>query len=54
MFRANPNIQIASMLHENEAFVRGFFQIPAVEEMKTKLSCEASFKFQEVKKWPHL
>ena len=54
MFRANPNIQIASLIHENEAFVRGFLQIPLVEEMKTKLSCEASFKFQEVKKWTHL
>ena len=28
MFRANPNIKIASMIHENEAFVRGFLQIP--------------------------
>ena len=54
MFRANPNIQIASMIHENEAFVRGFLQIPKVKDVKTKLSCEASFEFQEVKKWPHL
>ena len=50
MFRANPNIQIASLIHENEAFVGGILQIPLVEEMKTKLSCEASFKFQELKK----
>ena len=49
MFCANPNIQIASMIHENKAFVRGILQIPRVEEMKTKLSCEASFKFQEAK-----
>ena len=46
MFRANPNIQIASVIQENEAFVRGFFQIPKVEDVKTKLSWEASFKFQ--------
>ena len=31
MFRANPNIQIASMIHENEAFVRGFLQITRVD-----------------------
>ena len=100
MFRSNPNSQIASMIHENEAFVRGVLRIPRVEEMKideneafvrgflriprveetlqgmkideneafvrgflwiprveevkTKLSCEVSFKFQEVKKWTHL
>ena len=46
MFRANPNIQIASMIHENEAFVRGFLQIPKVEDVKAKLSCEASLEFQ--------
>ena len=34
----------------NEAFVRGFLQIPRVEEMKTKLSCEASFKFHYLKR----
>ena len=51
MFRANPDIQIASMIHENEAFVRGILQIPRVEDMKTKLSCEASFKFQQLKIW---
>ena len=37
-------------IDENEAFVRGFLRIPRVEEVKTKLSCEVSFKFQEVKK----
>ena len=36
------------------AFVRGFLRIPTVEEVKTKLSCDASFKFQEFKKWTHL
>ena len=51
MFRANPNFQIASMIHENEAFVRGILQIPTVEEVKTKLSCEASFEFQQLKRW---
>ena len=45
MFRANPNIQIASVIHENEAFVRGFLQNPRVEDVKKKLSCETSFKF---------
>ena len=44
MFRANPNIQIASMMCENEAFVRCFLQIPKVEAMKTKLLCQASFR----------
>ena len=48
MFRANPNIQIASLIHENEAFVRGVLQIPRVEYVQTKLSCEASFEFQEL------
>ena len=36
---------------ENNAFVRGFCQIPRVEYTKTKLSCEASFKFQRLKMW---
>ena len=30
MFHANPNIQIASMIHENEPFVRSFLQIPRI------------------------
>ena len=47
-------IQIASMIHENEAFVQGFLRIPRVEDMKTRLSCEASFQFQELKHWTHL
>ena len=50
LFRANPNIKIASMIHANEAFVRGVLQIARVEDMKTKLSCEASFDFHELKK----
>ena len=53
-FRARLPSNSKSWRFENKAFVRGFLQIPRVEEMKTKLSCEASFKFQEVKKWPHL
>ena len=36
---------------ENEAFVRGFLQIPRVEEMKMKLSCEAPLKFYSMKRW---
>ena len=42
--------QIASLIRENEAFARDFLQIPLVEEMKTKLSCEASFKIQDLEK----
>ena len=49
MLRANPNNQIASMMCENEAFVRGFGQIPRVEDVKTKLSCDTSLNFQELK-----
>ena len=48
--RANPHIQIASLIRENKAFVGGFLRIPRVEAVKTKLSCEASFKFHELKK----
>ena len=51
MFRANPNIQITSMSCENEALVRGFLQIPRVEDVKRKLSCDASFQVQELKMW---
>ena len=41
MFRANPNIQIASMMCENEAFVRGFLQFPELEDVTcTTLSCK--------------
>ena len=53
MFRAIPNIQIASMIRENEAFVRGILQIlqlARVEEVKTTLSCEASFKLYDLKR----
>ena len=35
----------------NEAFVRGVLPIPRVENTETKLSCEASFIFQELKIW---
>ena len=49
MFLSNPKIQIASMIRESEAFVRGFLQIPKLEDVKTKLSCLASFKFQHLK-----
>ena len=43
MFRGNPNNQIASMIRENKAVVRGILRIPRVEAVKSKLSCEASF-----------
>ena len=49
MVRPNPNIQIESMMYENEAFVRGFLAIPKVEDVKTNLSCEASLRLQELK-----
>ena len=48
MFRATSNIQIASMMCENEAFVRCILQIPRVEDVKKTLSCKASVKFQEL------
>ena len=51
MFRANPTTQIAPMIRENEAFVRGLLQLPKVEGVKTKLSCDASVKFQKLKMW---
>ena len=37
MFRANPNIHVASMIRENEAVVRGFLQIPRVQDMPNGL-----------------
>ena len=41
MFRANPNIQVASMMCENEAFVRCFLQFPELEDVTfTTLSCK--------------
>ena len=36
---------------ENDAFVRGICHIPRVEDTKAKLSCDASFKFQQLKMW---
>ena len=51
-FRANRSIQIASMIREHEAFVRGFLRIPRVEDVKTTLSCEGSFKFHEFNSCP--
>ena len=53
-FRARPPSNSKTWRYENEAFVRGLLQIPPVEEMKTKLSCEAAFKVQQVQKWTHL
>ena len=50
-FRARLPSNSKSWRFENKAFVRGFLQIAKVECMKTKLSCEASFKFQELKIW---
>ena len=50
-FRARRPSNSTSWRDENEAFVRGVLPIPRVEEMKTKPSCEASFKFQKLKRW---
>ena len=36
---------------ENEGFVRCFLQIWKIEDMKTQLSCDASFKFENLKMW---
>ena len=45
MFRANPNIQSASMMCENEAFVRGFLQFPKLEDVTcTTLSCKTQYR----------
>ena len=44
-------------LHHNritrakEAFARNFLQILTVEDVKTKVSCETFFKFQQLKLW---
>ena len=44
MFRANPNIQIASMMCENEAFVRGFLQFLELEDVTfTALSYKTQY-----------
>ena len=36
---------------ESEASVRDFLHSPTVEDLKTKLACETSFKFQQLKNW---
>ena len=50
-FRANPNIQMTSIMYKNAAFMPCFRQIPRVQDVKTKLSCDASFKFETWKMW---
>ena len=41
MFRANPNIQMTSMMYKNAAFVRCFRQFPELEDVTfTTLSCK--------------
>ena len=51
IFFAIFNIQVASMICENETFLRGVRQIPKIEDVKTKLSCDASLELQELKVW---
>ena len=46
-FRARLLSNSESWRCENKAFLRGFLQFPKIEDVKTKLSCDASFKFQE-------
>ena len=46
--------KVESMICENEASVRGFLPMPRVEDVKTKLSCEASFKFQKLQMGSHV
>ena len=52
-FRARHPSNSTSWRCENEAFVRDILQIPTVEDVKLKLSCENSFKFQQLKMWKH-
>ena len=49
MFRANPNIQMTSMMYKNAAFVRCFRQFRKVQDVKMMLSCEPSVKFQDLR-----
>ena len=44
-------LQFLSWRCENRAFLRDFLQIHKVEDVKTKLSCEAFFNFQQLKMW---
>ena len=53
-FRAKLLSNSTSSRCENEAFVRCFRQIRNVEDVKTKLSCETSFKIQKLKMWAHV
>ena len=53
-FRARRPLNSKSWRCENKAFVWGFLQIPKVEDVKTKLSYEASFKFQQLKMRTHV
>ena len=38
----------AGALGKNDAFVRGFLQIPRLRELQAKLSCEASLEFNSI------
>ena len=42
-------LHLATCGSEHDAFVRGFRQIPRVKHVKTKFSCETSFKFRQLK-----
>jgi hypothetical protein len=50
-FRARRPSKSESWRCESEAFVRDFPQNLKVEDVKTKLSCETSFKFWKFKLW---
>ena len=50
-FRARLSSTSNKWKCENEAFVRGFLQLPTIEDVKTKLSCATSFKVLIFKVW---
>ena len=50
-FRARPPSKSESSRCENKAFVRDLLQKVSVEDVKTKLSCETSFKDWKCKMW---
>ena len=51
IFRAMFPSNSRSWRCENEALVQRFLQMWEVEDVKTQLSCDASFKFEKFKMW---
>ena len=54
MFRATPNIQIASMIRENEGFVRGLLPIPRVAQLYSTLLYSTLLYSSQLKLLPGL